>query len=190
MFTTTMSDVEYVDYKNESHLSDIQALVSRDLSEPYSVFTFRYFLHNWPELCICAFARKECGEKEMIGTIVSKAEPEQGVLRGYIAMLTVSEAYRKRGIGSKLAVMGIERMTKAGCEEIVLETEKTNTGAIFLYEKLGFVKEDRFMRYYLNGGDAFRLRLVLPENDHDDNDEANAVETSAVEKFSEISVSS
>jgi hypothetical protein len=30
------------------------AMVDKDLSEPYSVFTYRYFLHNWPGLCICA----------------------------------------------------------------------------------------------------------------------------------------
>lgn len=27
------------------------SLVDRDLSEPYSIFTYRYFLHNWPDLC-------------------------------------------------------------------------------------------------------------------------------------------
>lgn len=139
-------DIVYVDYEDERHLTDIQVLVSRDLSEPYSIFTYRYFLHNWPELCICAFAKTEGGEMEMIGTIVSKAEMENGVMKGYIAMLTVSQSYRKQGIGRKLAVMGLERMVKAGCSEIVLETELTNTGAIFLYEKLGFIKEDRLAR--------------------------------------------
>ena len=82
----------------------------------------------------------------MIGCIVSKAEVENGVMKGYIAMLTVNKTYRKQGIGSKLAVMGINRMIQAGCSEIVLETELTNTGAIFLYEKLGFIKEDRLAR--------------------------------------------
>jgi peptide alpha-N-acetyltransferase len=141
-----MGDIHYVDYENERHLSDIQKLVSRDLSEPYSIFTYRYFLHNWPELCICAFAKNEVDEMEMIGTIVSKAEMENGEMKGYIAMLTVNQSYRKRGIGRKLAVMGLERMVKAGCSEIVLETELSNSGAIYLYEQLGFIKEDRLAR--------------------------------------------
>lgn len=141
-----MGEIFYVDYENEKHLTDIQVLVSRDLSEPYSIFTYRYFLHNWPELCICAFAKNEADEMEMVGTIVSKAEMEQGVMKGYIAMLTVVASYRKQGIGRKLAVMGLERMVKAGCSEIVLETELSNTGAIFLYERLGFIKEDRLAK--------------------------------------------
>jgi hypothetical protein len=29
-----------------------QALIEKDLSEPYSVFTYRYFLNNWPDLCL------------------------------------------------------------------------------------------------------------------------------------------
>ena len=141
-----MSEIFYLNYENEKHLHEIQLLVSRDLSEPYSIFTYRYFLHNWPQLCICAFVKNEKEEMEMIGTIVSKAEMENGIMKGYIAMLTVNEAYRKKGIGKKLAVMGIERMIEARCSEIVLETELSNTGAINLYEKLGFIKEDRLAR--------------------------------------------
>jgi hypothetical protein len=26
------------------------SMVDKDLSEPYSVFTYRYFLHNWPQV--------------------------------------------------------------------------------------------------------------------------------------------
>jgi ribosomal protein S18 acetylase RimI-like enzyme len=42
--------------------------------------------------------------------------------------------------------------------KIVLETEVTNKGALRLYEKLGFSRDERLMRYYLNGVDAFRLK--------------------------------
>lgn len=40
-----------VEYEDERQLDDIMSLVDRDLSEPYSIFTYRYFLHNWPGLC-------------------------------------------------------------------------------------------------------------------------------------------
>jgi N-alpha-acetyltransferase 30 len=119
------SDVKYVDYINEKQLPLIMTLVSKDLSEPYSIFTYRYFLHKWPALCVCAYADNEQGDSEMVGTIVCKAEEEQGDIKGYIAMLTVNDKFRKMGIGSKLATMGIERMIAAGCVEIVLETEVT-----------------------------------------------------------------
>ena len=43
----------------------------------------------------------------------------------------------------------------------MLEAEVTNHGAIALYENLGFVRDKRLHRYYLNGSDAFRLMLWL-----------------------------
>lgn len=52
-------------------------------------------------------------------------------------------------------------MMELGADEIVLETELTNVGALNLYEKLGFIRDKRLHRYYLNGMDAFRLKLWL-----------------------------
>lgn len=53
-------------------------------------------------------------------------------------------------------------MKEQDCEEVVLETEVTNKGSLALYEKLGFIKDKRLRRYYLNGVDAFRLKIFLP----------------------------
>ena len=68
---------------------------------------------------------------------------------------------RKHGIGSTLVKPAIDRMLQKGCEEVMLETEISNSGAIRLYENLGFVRDERLIKYYLNGGDAFRLKLWL-----------------------------
>lgn len=62
--------------------------------------------------------------------------------------------------------MGIERMIQMGCNEIVLEAEATNKGALALYEKLGFVRDEKLTRYYLNGNDAFRLKLWIDIYNH------------------------
>lgn len=45
--------------------------------------------------------------------------------------------------------------------EVVLETEITNKGAIALYENLGFLRDKRLQKYYLNGQDAYRLKMIL-----------------------------
>lgn len=45
--------------------------------------------------------------------------------------------------------------------QVVLETEITNKSALKLYENLGFVRDKRLFRYYLNGVDALRLKLWL-----------------------------
>jgi peptide alpha-N-acetyltransferase len=45
--------------------------------------------------------------------------------------------------------------------QVVLETEFDNAAALALYESLGFIREKRLFRFYLNGKDAFRLTLSV-----------------------------
>jgi len=43
--------IKYVVYESEIQMPDIMRLITKDLSEPYSIYTYRYFIHNWPKLC-------------------------------------------------------------------------------------------------------------------------------------------
>lgn len=43
-------EIEYVSYGGEHHLPLIMSLVDQELSEPYSIFTYRYFVYLWPQL--------------------------------------------------------------------------------------------------------------------------------------------
>lgn len=79
---------------------------------------------------------------------------------GYVGMLAVSTAYRRRGIGKALVELVLERMKDMGCTSVTLETEVTNVTAQRLYQNIfGFVREELLVRYYLNWNDAYRLRL-------------------------------
>jgi len=149
--------VEFIAYTSEEKLPDLTALITRDLSEPYSIYTYRYFLHNWPHLSFLAYCEEEC-----VGAIVCKLDQHRkNVWRGYIAMLVVEKTYRRHKIGTKLVQKAIRQMIETGCDEVVLETEVTNKAALNLYENLGFVRDKRLLRYYLNGVDAWRLKLWL-----------------------------
>ena len=161
--------IEYVVYTGEHQLQGIIDLISVDLSEPYSVFTYRYFINNWPNLCYLAVvpakaAADESGparEERVVGCIVCKQDAHRttNAMRGYIAMLAVHHSMRKLGIGRKLVQLAVRAMRDGGCDEAVLETEMVNLGALRLYEGLGFVRDKRLHRYYLNGNDAFRLKV-------------------------------
>lgn len=84
------------------------------------------------------------------------------VYTGYIGMLAVENTHRRSGIGTALVQRAIHRMQQMGCQSIRLETEVTNKGAMTLYEdRLGFIREELLKKYYLNWGDAYRLRLWL-----------------------------
>ena len=41
------SAIFYRQYAGEADLPHIMALVQSELSEPYVIYTFRYFLHQW-----------------------------------------------------------------------------------------------------------------------------------------------
>ncbi|OBZ82080.1 N-alpha-acetyltransferase 30 [Choanephora cucurbitarum] len=146
--------IEYSEFQSEVQLPEIIHLIENDLSEPYSVYTYRYFIHNWPNLC---FLAKE--ENAYVGVIICKLDRHKDRLRGYIAMLAVAKTHRKRSIGSNLVKKALYAMKKMNADEVVLETEYTNLGALGLYQKLGFIRDKRLYRYYLNGIDAFRLKL-------------------------------
>lgn len=97
-------DIVYKVYENELQMPDIMRLIQKDLSEPYSIYTYRYFIHNWPKLCFLAMHGTTC-----VGAIVCKLDiHRQQSKRGYIAMLAVDKEYRKLKIGTNLVAKAIQ----------------------------------------------------------------------------------
>jgi peptide alpha-N-acetyltransferase len=144
---------------NEEEFNAVKRIISEDLSEPYSIYVYRFFLNQWPDLCHIARLNGE-----LIGVIVSKMEPHRDVrLRGYIGMLAVKKERRGHGIAKNLVRSSIDDMIQKGCDEIMLETEVVNKPAIALYEHMGFIRSKRLYRYYLNHHDAYRLILPITE---------------------------
>ena len=190
-------------------LENIMKLCGAHLSESYSIYTYRYFLYSFPQ--VCWFVWKDSERQSLIGLLIGRLEPhipkwaslsmtddtpslslahlqqqqyqqqpqqhhlpqEYDMkqhpsdhlslfpLRGYIAMIVVDESYRRTGIGSSLVRRFIEETTRMGAHEIALETEVSNRASLCLYRQLGFRREKRLFRYYLNGNDAFRLRYDI-----------------------------
>ncbi|KAH8289741.1 hypothetical protein KR054_010199, partial [Drosophila jambulina] len=147
-------EIVYKEYEAEHQMHDIMRLIQAELSEPYSIYTYRYFIYNWPKLCFLA-----SHDNQYVGAIVCKLDMHMNVRRGYIAMLAVRKEYRKLKIGTTLVTKAIEAMLADNADEVVLETEMRNEPALRLYENLGFVRDKRLFRYYLNGVDALRLKL-------------------------------
>ena len=110
----SLTPVTYLSYSNETQMPLIMRLIQKDLSEPYSIYTYRYFIHNWPNLCFLAMAGEQC-----VGAIVCKLDLHKKVTRrGYIAMLAVDQSFRKRKIGSTLVKKAIEAMVEEEAEEV------------------------------------------------------------------------
>mmetsp|Transcript_52527 Transcript_52527/g.86962 ORF Transcript_52527/g.86962 Transcript_52527/m.86962 type:complete len:190 (+) Transcript_52527:583-1152(+) len=150
-------DFVFVSYTGETQMALIQTLCSANLSEPYSVFTYRYFVNNWPYLTYLAMDKKR--NNECVGLIVAQLKEKTNA--GYIAMLVVDKSQRRKGLGTKLVSLSISKMIKLGADSVMLETEIDNFAALNLYEKLGFIRDYQYRNYYLNGNGAYRLKLFL-----------------------------
>lgn len=46
-----LSYVQYETSQEEQYLPSIRQLIGKDLSEPYSIYVYRYFLYQWGDLC-------------------------------------------------------------------------------------------------------------------------------------------
>ncbi|KAK4994478.1 N-alpha-acetyltransferase 30 [Elasticomyces elasticus] len=185
------SEIRYIQYDKRleaSHLPAIRRMISMDLSEPYSIYVYRYFLYSWPHLCFMAVTSDirpnktssnnieyndmtQANDDELndsaskvVGVVVCKLEQHRsGPLRGYIAMLATQKDLRGRGIATNLVTLAIDRMNEDNAQEIVLETEVDNAPSLKLYRNLGFLRTKRLHRYYLSGSTAFRLVLYLQD---------------------------
>ncbi|WOO79660.1 N-alpha-acetyltransferase 30 [Vanrija pseudolonga] len=156
----------------DTDLGHITRLCEEELSEPYNVYTFRYFLSEWPHLTF--FVYPSASDPTPIATIICKQDTHrERTNRGYIGMLSVQRAWRRRGIARRLVELAIDEMEARGAQEIVLETEFDNNPSLTLYEKLGFVREKRLHRFYSNGKDAFRLILPLASYPGTESEEAD-----------------
>ena len=149
----------YKMYSNENQMTTIQELCAANLSEPYSVFTYRYFVINWPELCY--FAHDKHNNNKCVGLIISELKMKNNIYQGYIAMLVVDKSQRRKGLGTKLVELSVNKMKYKNADKCILETELSNKGALQLYKKLGFIRDKYYKNYYLNGSDAYRLSLFL-----------------------------
>ncbi|KAL2423273.1 N-alpha-acetyltransferase 30 [Exophiala dermatitidis] len=162
-FQRHVPGISYLQYsldKEPEYLPQIRELISKDLSEPYSIYVYRYFLYQWAELCFMAVDTTD--NNKLAGVVICKLEPHRGgPLRGYIAMLATKDKFRGKGIATTLVSKAIDLMIEKDADEIALETEETNTAAMKLYERLGFLRSKKLHRYYLNGNSAYRLLLYL-----------------------------
>ncbi|BGP32086.1 N-alpha-acetyltransferase 30 [Rhodotorula toruloides] len=192
-----VDEITYRAYRGEEDMDVIVELVDDELSEPYNLYTYRYFLDDWPHLCFFAYAgdlpvgvivcKQEPHTKSSKSMPIDDAEPSEGgqtrrrpLNRGYLAMLSTRKGYRGRGVATHLLRLSLSVMihpqpslldslppdhpSRQPADEIVLETEADNDAALAFYAKMGFVREKRLYRFYLNGKDAYRLRLDLTKS--------------------------
>ena len=135
------------------HVAQVAHLETVCFHDPWSENSVRSELENQLSLWLVAME----GE-QLLGYVGS-----QTVL-GWtdIMNVAVSPEHRRKGVAEKLLRELMAQLREKQCECLTLEVRASNTGAIALYEKLGFQEVGRRKNYYRNPReDALILRTEL-----------------------------
>lgn len=130
-----------------SDLIPVMEINLKTLPEHYSDYFYESLLAEIPEAFIVAEI-----EGKHVGYIMCKTEygfsnfKKLGfVKKGHVVSIAVLDEYRKRGIGKALVEESINGVKLKKCDEFYLEVRCSNTDAVRLYEKLGFVIRQHLM---------------------------------------------
>jgi N-terminal acetyltransferase B complex catalytic subunit len=115
-------------------------------TETYSIPFYLYYTMQWPQLAWTVRNNSD----SIVGYILGSAKtenPEEA--KGHVTAVTVCEDYRRLGIASLLM-----RILEGICDSyfkayfVDLYVRPTNTQALSLYRKLGYVVHRQIINYY------------------------------------------
>ena len=70
-----LDKLDVVNYTSEEQLDLVDKFCTANLSEPYSVYTYRFFLNRWPKLAFIAYWKNE-----LVGFIICRLTEKNSVL--------------------------------------------------------------------------------------------------------------
>ena len=147
-----------------SDIIPVMEINLRTLPEHYSDYFYESLLEELPE----AFIVAEISGK-IVGYIMCKIEhgfsnfKKLGfVKKGHVVSVSVKEKYRGKGFGTGLVDEAIRGVKIRQCGELYLEVRCSNTDAVKLYEKLGFIIQQRLKAYYRDGEDSYLMAINFP----------------------------
>ena len=136
---------------------DIPTLVVLDKEYfPYSPWNAAQFKEEFSGIPATRFFELAISENQVVG-YAGVFAPGPGAVAD-ILTVTVIDSYRRQGIAKKL-ISDIESYCQTkGSSAIMLEVAVDNTGAIALYENLGYLQISKRNNYYGTGKDALVMQ--------------------------------
>lgn len=91
------------------------------------------------------------------GRLAAFAIAERRGRTGHLITIDIAASARRRGLGRRLFAEAARRLRDAGAEEVRLEVDVRNAGAIRFYESLGFERTRTLKSYYGRGLDGHEM---------------------------------
>lgn len=128
------------------------------LTETYNLnFYFQYML-RWPEFQQTVSAP----DNTLMAYVIGKTEGQRTDWHGHVSAVTVAPQYRRLGLASKLMHF-TETLSQDtyNCYFIDLFVRRSNSLAIAMYRRMGYVVYRTIMNYYGGDEDAYDMRKAL-----------------------------
>ncbi len=136
-------------------LDDLEQVVAIDqisFSLPWPPRSFRFELTDNPA--------SRCWVAELDGRVVGMLVAWLIVDEIHIATIAAHPGFRKQGIGEKLLSHTLQSAKDEGAVSSFLEVRESNTAALELYRKFGYVEDGRREGYYKDNGESAILMSV------------------------------
>lgn len=144
-----MDDIFLYDYKADRDLESILSLEAECFSKPYGAIDFI------------------CDSESIIYVLLNTSRELLGYIyihysKEYLEIyrLAVKPNFRNHGFGELLIEEAKKTLIKTGASRILLEVKSTNSPAINLYSKCGFITFHRRKEYYSDGSDALEMQFI------------------------------
>ncbi|XP_062085719.1 N-terminal acetyltransferase B complex catalytic subunit NAA20 isoform X1 [Humulus lupulus] len=128
------------------------------LTETFNMSFYMTYLARWPDY----FHVAEAPGNRVMGYIMGKVEGQGESWHGHVTAVTVAPEYRRQQLAKKLMNLLEDISDKIDKGYFVdLFVRASNTPAIKMYEKLGYVIYRRVLRYYSGEEDGLDMRKAL-----------------------------
>lgn len=129
------------------------------LTETYTLHFYYQYMQNWPEYQQVIYSP----DKTIMAYILGKSEGYDDKWHGHVSAVTVGPQYRRMGLAKKLMLFLEDLSEKTdNCYFVDLFVRKSNSIAISMYKRFGYIVYRTIRGYYDDGEeDAYDMRKAL-----------------------------
>lgn len=141
---------------SEDNVREVWELEKRCFDDPWTYKMFESELDN--RISVYIVGRDiDCGAVAAYGGVWMMYDSAD------ITNVAVAPEYRREGLGSELLRLLVKVCTERGIKTVNLEVKASNSAALALYEKFGFVRCGLRKKYYHNTDDAVLMYMETNE---------------------------